>query len=201
MNKMFITFLTAGLLFTGFANAAGNKEAGKAKSATCAACHGADGNSTIAQNPNLAGQSADYLLKQLKEFKSMKRNNATMSGMVAALSEQDMEDLAAYYASNKAKPGAADETLVKQGELIYRAGNASKGLSACIGCHGPTGAGNAAAKFPALSSQHSDYIVTQLKAFSSGARANDAGDMMQNIASKMNPADMKAVASYIQGLN
>ena len=201
MNKMLLMCLTAGLLFNGYSFAAGDKEAGKAKSATCAACHGADGNSSIAANPKLAGQSADYLLKQLKEFKSKKRDNATMSGMVAGLSDQDMEDLAAFYASNKAKPGAADETLVKQGELIYRAGNASKGLSACIGCHGPKGAGNAAAKFPALSSQHSDYIVSQLKAFSTGARSNDAGNMMQNIAGKMNPADMKAVASYIQGLN
>lgn len=201
MNKMFIMLMAAGLLLTGFANAGGDKEAGKAKSAACAACHGVDGNSSIPLNPKLAGLSADYLLKQLKEFKSKKRDNATMSGMVAALSDQDMADLAAYYASNKAKPGSADETLVKQGELIYRAGNASKGLSACIGCHGPTGAGNAAAKFPGLSSQHADYIVSQLKAFSSGVRTNDAGNMMQNIAGKMNPADMKAVASYIQGLN
>jgi cytochrome c553 len=201
MKNTFVTFLAmVALVAAASVNAAGNKDAGKAKSAACAACHGADGNSSLAANPKLAGQSEGYLLKQLMEFKSGKRANATMSGMVAGLSEQDMADLAAYYASNKAKPGVADETLVKRGEQIYRAGDASKGLSACIGCHGPAGAGNSAAKFPALQGQHSEYIVSQLKAFSAGARANDAGKMMQNIAGKMNPADMEAVASYIQGL-
>ncbi len=201
MKNTFVTFLAmAALVGAGSVNAAGNKDAGKAKSAACAACHGVDGNSSIAQNPKLAGQSEGYLLKQLQEFKSKKRDNATMYGMVAALSDQDMADLAAYYASNKVKAGVADETLVKKGEQIYRSGDASKGLSACIGCHGPTGAGNPAAKFPALAGQHSEYTVSQLKIFSSGARANDAGNMMQNIAGKMNPADMKAVASYIQGL-
>jgi cytochrome c553 len=201
MKNTLVTFLAmVALVAAGSVNAAGNKEAGKAKSAACAACHGADGNSAIAQNPKLAGQSAGYLLKQLQEFKSKKRDNAVMYGMAAGLSDEDMADLAAYYASNKGKAGVADETLVMHGEQIYRSGDASKGLSACIGCHGPNGAGNPAAKFPALQGQHSDYVVSQLQAFSAGARANDAGKMMQNIAGKMNPADMKAVASYIQGL-
>ena len=201
MKNTFVTFLTmVALVAAASVNAAGNKDAGKTKSAACTACHGADGNSSIAANPKLAGQSEGYLLKQLLEFKSGKRANPTMSGMVAGLSEQDMADLAAYYASNKVKAGVADETLVKRGEQIYRSGDASKGLSACIGCHGPAGEGNSAAKFPALQGQHSDYTVSQLKIFSTGERANDAGKMMQNIAGKMNPADMKAVASYIQGL-
>jgi cytochrome c553 len=201
MKNTFVTFLAmVALMAAASVNAAGNKDAGKAKSAACAACHGADGNSSIAANPKLAGQSEGYLLKQLLEFKSGKRANPTMSGMVAGLSEQDMADLAAYYASNKVKAGVADETLVQRGEQIYRAGDASKGLSACIACHGPAGEGNSAAKFPALQGQHSDYTVSQLKIFSTGERANDAGKMMQNIAGKMNPADMKAVASYIQGL-
>jgi cytochrome c553 len=201
MKNTFVTFLAmVALVAAASVNAAGNKDAGKAKSAACAACHGADGNSSIAQNPKLAGQGEDYLLKQLQEFKSKKRDNATMYGMVVGLSAEDMADLAAYYASNKIKAGVADETLVKRGEQIYRSGDASKGLSACIGCHGPAGEGNSAAKFPAVQGQHSEYVDSQLKAFSAGARANDAGKMMQNIAGKMNPADMKAVASYIQGL-
>jgi len=198
---MFVTFVAmAALAAVGSVNAAGNKEAGKTKSASCAACHGADGNSASAVNPKLAGQSAAYLVKQMKEFKSKKRDNATMFGMVAALSDQDMEDIAAYFASNKAKAGAADEKLVTRGQLIYRAGDDSKGLPACIGCHGPAGKGIPSARFPALAGQHGDYTVSQLKAFSLGARANDAGKMMQTVAGKMNAADMKAVASYIEGL-
>ncbi len=200
MNKFVAFIAMAALMAAASVNAAGNKEAGKAKSATCAGCHAADGNSAIPANPKIAGQSEAYLLKQLMEFKSKKRDNAVMYGMVAGLSDQDMEDLAAYYSSNTAKPGVADETLVKTGEQIYRSGNASKGLSACIGCHGPNGKGIPSAKFPGLSGQHGEYVVSQLKAFSMGARANDAGSMMRNIAGKMNPADMAAVASYVQGL-
>ncbi|HEC28417.1 MAG TPA: cytochrome c4 [Gammaproteobacteria bacterium] len=200
MKKIFIMFAVLATFLTGAATAAGNQEAGKARSRACAGCHGTDGNSAIPQNPNLAGQGAAYLVKQMKEFKSKKRDNATMFGMVAALSDQDMEDIAAYFSANKAKGGKADARLVKQGEQIYRSGAASKGLSACIGCHGPTGAGNAAARFPALSGQHSEYTVNQLKAFSTGKRSNDAGKMMQNIAGKMNSSDMQAVAAYISGL-
>jgi len=200
MNKIVAFIAMAVMMTAGSVNAAGDKEAGKTKSATCAGCHGNDGNSSIPLNPKIAGQSEAYLLKQLQEFKSKKRDNATMYGMVAGLSDQDMQDLAAYYAGNKTKAGTADETLVTKGEQIYRSGNASKGLSACIGCHGANGKGIPSAKFPALSGQHSDYVISQLKAFSDGSRANDGGSMMQNIAGKMNPADMKAVASYIQGL-
>jgi len=202
MKKIFVTCLAmAALVATGSVNAAGNKDAGQTKSAACAGCHAADGNSTISANPKLAGQHADYLVKQMKEFKSKKRDNAIMFGMVAALSDQDMADIAAYYSSKTVKTGDADKALYKKGETIYRAGNASKGLSACVGCHAPNGAGIAAAKFPSLAGQHSDYVVAQLKAFSAGKRANDAGKMMQNIAGKMNDADMKAVAAYIQGLH
>lgn len=200
MNKLIACLIMAPLLAAGSAFAAGDKEAGKAKSAACAACHSADGNSAIPMNPKLAGQSEAYLLKQLKEFKSKKRENATMYGMVAGLSEQDMEDLAAYYASHTIKVGSADEKLMKKGEQIYRAGDASKGISACMGCHGPNGRGIPSANFPAIGGQHSDYVVSQLKAFSAGQRANDGGKMMQNIAGKMNAKDMEAVASYVQGL-
>lgn len=200
MKKILIIVAVLATFLSGAATAAGNREAGKARSGACAGCHGADGNSAIAQNPNLAGQGAAYLVKQMKEFKSKRRDNATMFGMVATLSGQDMEDIAAYFSANKAKGGKADAKRVKQGERIYRSGTASKGLSACIGCHGPTGAGNVAARFPALSGQHSEYTVNQLKAFSTGKRSNDAGKMMQNIAGKMNSSDMQAVATYIRGL-
>ncbi|NOY67828.1 MAG: cytochrome c4 [Gammaproteobacteria bacterium] len=201
MKKMFVTLVAmSALAVVGSVNAAGNKDAGKAKSAACAACHGADGNSAAAINPNLAGQSAAYMVKQLKEFKSKKRDNPTMFGMASGLSDQDMEDLAAYFASQKAKGGSADEKLVKKGQLIYRSGDDGKGLPACIGCHGPAGKGIPSAKFPSLAGQYADYTVTQLKAFSLGKRDNDAGKMMQTVAGKMNSADMKAVASYIQGL-
>lgn len=201
MKKMFVTFVAmSALAVVGSVNAAGNKDAGKAKSAACAACHGADGNSAAAINPNLAGQSAAYMVKQLKEFKSKTRDNPTMFGMASGLSDQDMEDLAAYFSSQKAKGGSADEKLVKKGQLIYRSGDDGKGLPACIGCHGPAGKGIPSAKFPSLAGQYADYTVTQLKAFSLGKRDNDAGKMMQTVAGKMNTADMKAVASFIQGL-
>ena len=201
MNKQFFAILSlVMLMLSGVVNAAGNVEAGKAKSGVCVGCHAADGNSVIVANPKLAGQGAAYIAKQLQDFKTNKRDNAVMFGMVQGLSDADMMDLGAFYASNKVKVGKADKNLIKRGEEIYRAGDASKGLSACIGCHGPTGTGNPAAKFPALSGQHADYTVAQLKSFSLGKRANDTGEMMQSISGKMNDADMKAVASYIQGL-
>ncbi|HRF61494.1 MAG TPA: c-type cytochrome, partial [Candidatus Competibacter sp.] len=180
--------------------AAGDATAGKAKSATCAACHGPDGNSTIAQYPKLSGQSADYLVKQLQEFKSGARANPIMLGMVAPLSAQDMEDLAAYFASQPVTRAAADPALAPQGEALFRGGNLSSGIAACSACHGANGAGNPAAKFPAIAAQHADYTQAQLKAFRAMERTNDAGQMMRNITVKMTDPEIKAVASYIQGL-
>ena len=200
-NTLMIFVAAIAMAGFGLAQAAGDKEAGKTKSAVCAGCHGADGNSAVAMYPKLAGQNEGYLLKQLKEFKSKARDNAIMAGQVAALSDQDMEDLAAYFSSQKVKPGSADEKLVKAGEKLYRAGDAAAGISACIGCHGPTGAGNPMAKFPSLSGQQSEYVVAQLKAFRSGTRTNDAGKMMRNITERMTDAEIQAVASYIQGLH
>ncbi|MBK8181401.1 MAG: cytochrome c4 [Candidatus Competibacteraceae bacterium] len=180
--------------------AAGDATAGKAKSTTCAACHGPDGNSAVTQYPKLAGQSADYLLKQLQEYKSGARVNPIMLGMVAPLSPQDMEDLAAYYASQQVARAAADKTLAPQGEALFRGGNLNSGVSACAACHGAVGAGNPAAKFPAIAAQHTEYLETQLKAFRAMERTNDAGQMMRNIAAKMTDPEIKAVSSYIQGL-
>jgi len=201
MKKLVVIAATCALLGSATAAlAAGDPTAGKAKSAVCAACHNADGNSTITQYPNLGGQSADYLIKQLQEFKSGARVNAIMVGMVAPLSSQDMEDLAAFFASQQIARGAADPTLAPAGETIFRGGNLTSGVAACAACHGATGAGNPAAKFPALAGQHAEYVETQLKAFRAMERANDAGQMMRGVAARMTDPEIKAVASYVQGL-
>ncbi|MDO9220618.1 MAG: c-type cytochrome [Thiobacillus sp.] len=166
----------------------------------CAACHAVDGNSVAAANPKLAGLNAEYINKQLVEFKSGARKNAIMSGMVANLTPQDMLNLAAYYSAQQPKPATSkDQALALQGQKIYRGGVMGAGVPACASCHGPQGKG-IPAQFPRLAGQHSDYIYTQLNAFRVEARANDAAKMMRTIAAKMTDADMKAVASYIQGL-
>jgi len=201
MKKLLIIASIASIAVLGVAHAAGDAEAGKTKSAMCAACHGADGNSAAPNFPKLAGQHADYITKQLVQFKSGERTDATMNGMVAALSEQDMADLGAFYASQKGTVGKAAEDKVALGETIYRAGNAASGVAACAACHGPQGAGNPMAKFPNLSGQHADYTALQLKNFRSAARANDAGSMMRGVAKKMSDTEIEAVAQYIQGLH
>ncbi|MDP1929455.1 MAG: c-type cytochrome [Thiobacillus sp.] len=166
----------------------------------CAACHAVDGNSVAAANPKLAGLNAEYINKQLTEFKSGARKNAIMSGMVANLTPQDMLNLSAYYSTQQPKPATSkDQALALQGQKIYRGGVMGAGVPACASCHGPQGKG-IPAQFPRLAGQHSDYIYTQLNAFRVEARANDAAKMMRTIAAKMTDADMKAVASYIQGL-
>ncbi|MBK8509228.1 MAG: c-type cytochrome [Candidatus Competibacter sp.] len=201
MKKYVVIAATCALLGSAtIALAAGDPAAGKAKSATCAACHTADGNSINPQYPKLAGQSADYLFKQLQDYKSGARANPIMLGMVAPLSPQDMEDLAAYFASQQVARAAADPKLAPQGEALFRGGNLNSGVAACAACHGAVGAGNPAAKFPALAAQHSEYLEVQLKAFRAMERANDAGQMMRAIAAKMSDPEIKAVASYIQGL-
>ncbi len=166
----------------------------------CAACHAADGNSVAAANPKLAGLNAEYLNKQLVEFKSGARKNAIMSGMVANLSAQDMLNLAAYYSAQQPKAGTSkDEALALQGQKIYRGGVQGAGVPACASCHGAQGQG-IPVQFPRLAGQHGDYIYSQLNSFRLGTRTNDGAKMMRSIATKMSDADMKAVASYIQGL-
>ncbi len=188
----------------------GDAEAGKGKSAICAACHLADGNSPVPAPgapetliyPKIAGQHESYLYKQLLAFKSGQRQNATMAGMVAALNEQDMRDLAAYYSRQKITPGAANEDLVKAGQAIYRGGIKDKKVPACISCHSPTGLGVPAANYPRLGGQHAAYVETQLKRFKDGNHLGDAhGSMMQDIAARLSEAETKAVASYINGLH
>jgi cytochrome c553 len=198
--------LTLGLLtlviLNGASQAAGDPAAGKEKSASCAACHGADGNSVNPEWPKLAGQHEGYLVKQLTYFKDGERVNETMKGMASNLTEQDREDLAAYYSSQKVKIGAADPSLVEFGQKIYRSGNASSGVAPCMGCHGPNGAGNPASNYPALRGQNAQYVENQLRGFASGQRHNEnAKKMMQILASRMTDREIRAVASYIQGLH
>jgi len=166
----------------------------------CVACHAADGNSPTAANPKIAGMNAEYLNKQLVNFKSGERKNAVMAGIVKDLSPQDMQNLAAYFSAQQPKPGTSkDLELARTGEKIYRGGVQGAGVPACASCHGPQGKGMPV-QFPRLAGQHADYTYKQLNAFRVEARANDAAKMMRTIAAKMTDADMKAVAAYIQGL-
>lgn len=171
----------------------------------CAACHGADGNSQIPANPKLAGQHAEYLLKQLRNFKSQdgkpaERVNGIMGGMVAALSDDDMKGLAAHFASQQLKPESAkNKASIELGQRLWRAGDLKRGIPACAACHGPAGAG-LPAQYPRLSGQFADYTEAQLKSFRAGERANDPAKMMRTIALKMTDPEIKAVSDYAAGL-
>lgn len=207
-----ITIVAALLVgLTGVVHAAGNTEAGKTKSASCAACHGADGNSLAATPnfPNLAGQSEAYLYKQMKDFKDSKRKDPTMNAMIMALDDQAMQDVAAYYAGQKLAPGQADPALVDAGKAIYKGGISEIGVPACMACHGPAGSGNPGSGYPQLASQKSVYVEKQLKDFRTAAqsmggepvgRVNDASKMMRNAVKRMSDPEIKAVAQYILGL-
>jgi cytochrome c553 len=182
--------------------AAGDPVAGKDKAAQCASCHGADGNSLNPEWPKLAGQHADYLVKQLQYFEAGERENVTMKPMASVLDAQGRQDVAAYYATQKVSAGKADPELVELGERIYRSGNPESGVAPCMGCHGPNGAGNPAALYPALRGQHAQYIENQLHGFAEGKRVNEnAKKMMQLLARRMTNREMRAVSSYIQGLH
>jgi cytochrome c553 len=171
----------------------------------CASCHAADGNSTLSVNPVLAGQHADYILKQLMNFRSLdgkpaERLNAVMAGMVASLSAGDMRNLAAYFESQKRKPRVArDPELARLGQAIYRGGILARNLAACTACHGPNGTGMPA-QFPRLAGQFPEYTTAQLRAFRSGERANDPNRMMRAVAEKLSDREIAALADYIAGL-
>ncbi|WP_353247858.1 c-type cytochrome [Salinisphaera sp. T31B1] len=179
----------------------GDAEAGQQKAAVCAACHGPKGNMESAQFPKLAGQGAPYIYEQLKLFKSGERNNAIMMGQASGLSDADMKNLAVYFAAQQTKPGVADETIAPAGAVLYHGGNPDKNTPACAGCHGPSGLGNAAAKFPHLSGQNPQYIVTQLTAYRDGTRSGYRNaTIMNGVAERLSDADIKALASYVSGL-
>jgi cytochrome c553 len=172
--------------------------AGKAKAATCAACHGADGNSLVPMYPKLAGQNAEYITKQLKEFKSGVRKDPVMAGMAAALSEQDMTELGAYFASQK--PTAGNGSNSSLGQKLYFGGDVSRGITACIACHGTSGKGMAKAGFPAVENQSVEYLTTQLTKFRTGARDNDRNSMMRNITKRLKKKDIEALTQFMSSM-
>jgi cytochrome c553 len=210
MNRLLAALAAVGLLWAAQAAAQGAAKPDVAKGEQvakqiCAACHAADGNSAIAANPKLAGQFPEYLHKQLVNFKprggkKAERDNAVMAGMVASLSDGDMRDVAAYYASQKLRPAAAgSRELAAQGQKLWRGGNAASSVPACAGCHGPDGAG-IPSQFPRLAGQFAEYVEAQLKLFRASGRANDPNGMMRGVAARMSDQEIKAVAEYAAGL-
>jgi cytochrome c553 len=185
---------------SGASLAAGNAEAGAAKAVVCQACHGANGVSINAEWPNLAGLGADYITQQLVNFKEGKRQNPVMMPNAMTLSHEDMEDLAAYFTNLPSPSLEADPSFWKAGEKLYRGGDAVRGIPACQACHGATGLGAEAAKFPALHGQQSVYVVKQLTDYASGARTTGPNNIMQTIAKRLSADDMRNVAAYVQGL-
>jgi cytochrome c553 len=206
--KRFLIVVTAILGSISAAYAEGDIEAGKAASVTCAACHGADGNAAVTIYPKLAGQHAKYLEKQLHEFKlgmqsggKEGRYDPVMSGMAMPLDDKSIADLAAYYASQKATPGATPKDVIEAGNGLYRGGDPERGLPACLACHGPRGVGSSLANFPTISGQHPDYIKKQLENFRSGSRANDMNGMMRDIAKKLTDEEIEVLSKYLAGLH
>jgi cytochrome c553 len=203
-SRLFLSLMPlfiAGSLLSGSAEAAGSAEAGKAKSVTCSACHGMDGNSLNPEWPSIAGQHESYLIKSLNSFRSGERKNVLMSGMAMPLSDEDIKDLAAYFSQQKRAPNVADPTLVVAGERLYRGGNSDSGVPACLACHGPAGRGNPPAVWPTIAGQHAPYAAAQLRAYRSKERSTD-GDtqMMRNVSAMLTDDEIKSVTSYIQGL-
>jgi cytochrome c553 len=183
--------------------AQGSASAGQSKAAVCAACHGADGNSINPLWPSLAGQHPEYVTRQIMAFKAGHREDVLMASFAAPLSDQDIADLAAYFADQTLTPKGADPALVEPGERLYRAGDAGRGIPACIACHGPAGQGNPLAGYPVVAGQHATYIANTLQAYAAGTRRSDEGVnlMMRDIAAQLSEEEMQAVASYMQGLH
>ena len=210
MKKMILGFVAV-LGFTVASSltfADGDATAGQAKTAMCAGCHGADGNSPAATFPKLAGQGEKYLAKQLGDIKAGTRKVLEMTGMLNAFSDQDLADIAAYYASKSIQMAGAKEANLERGEALYRGGNMETGVPACTGCHSPSGQGNAPAGYPALGGQFSQYTAKQLRAFRTGAhepeneagRSNDNVKIMRGVAANMSDIEIEAVANFIAGL-
>jgi len=208
-NLLIILSLALGLAHSAVA---GDAAAGKNQTMVCGACHGADGNSAAPTFPKLAGQGEKYLVKQLQDIRDGARPVPTMAGQLTGKSDEDLADIAAFYASQAASGGQADPALVELGARVYRGGVADRGVAACTACHGARGGGNAPAGFPALAGQHADYVADQLRKFRSGAensleqdpnaRVNDGDSrMMRDIAEGMSDNQIKAVASFVAGLH
>jgi cytochrome c553 len=178
----------------------GHADAGASKAAVCTACHGPTGNSVNPDWPSLAGLGGDYVAEQLKNFKDGKRNNPVMMPIAAPLQPQDMADLGAYFATLSNTGLEADPSYWQAGEKLYRGGDTARGIPACLACHGPTGKGNSAAKFPALRGQQSGYFTKQLNDYASGARTTDSNAIMQTVAKRLSPEDIRNLAAYVKGI-
>lgn len=198
MKKVIGVILT--FLFAASVNA-GDATKGKAKTGVCAGCHNADGNSPLAINPKIAGQGAKYLAKQLHDFKSGARENATMKPMADMLSDEDIQNVAAFYATQKVQHMAVEEKFIEPGQKLYRDGDADRDVPACIACHGPSGNGMPSAGFPALGGQHAEYTKAQLLAFRDGKRDNDANNVMRDVVRKMSDEQIEAISKYLAGLH
>jgi cytochrome c553 len=200
-HRPFYIFILCLFITAQSAWAGGDAASGKRKVESCNACHGADGNSLIPSNPKLAGQGERYLLKQLKNVQTGEREIAMMVGQLDHFNDQDLADIAAFYAAQTQTHSFSEEKWVSLGREIYRNGNPDRGIPSCTGCHGPSGTGNAPAGFPMLAGQHAEYLAIQLRHFSIGNRHNDGeGKVMRDIAERMNDNEIQAVASYIAGL-
>lgn len=204
MKQNMIKFLMPALLLMSVNVLAGDAEKGQTLSATCAACHGMDGNSINPTWPSLAGQHEAYLERQIKLFKSGARVDPLMAPMVAALSDQDVADLSAYFSSQKLKMKAANPDLVELGKKIYQGGDKERNIPACMSCHGPTGQGNPISGYPVVANQHATYTAIQLRAYKAGRKIADQddvnGQIMADVAMYMTEDEIDAVASYLQGL-
>ncbi|QIL85542.1 cytochrome c4 [Vibrio sp. HDW18] len=205
MNKLALIIM---VFASGSVWAQADIEAGKAKSITCAACHGSDGNSQLTNYPKLAGQHQKYLYKQLTDLKlgassggQQGRYDPVMSAMAMPLNEQDIADLAAYFSSLPISSNTTPPEVVEQGRVLYSAGDASRSLTACIACHGPRGNGSELSGFPKISGQHADYIKAQLQKFRASTRSNDMNEMMRDIAHKLTDADIDTLSQYVGGLH
>lgn len=199
-NFRSIVLLTLALVYSAGAAAEGSAEAGKTKSAVCAACHGVDGNSVNPEWPSLAGQHGAYIASQIGHYQNGARQNVLMSPQASALSDQDIQDLAAYFSAQSLQPKEADPDLLARGERLYRGGDVDRGITACIACHGPRGQGNPLAGYPVVAGQHSTYLAGQLRLYASGERHSDPNQMMRSIARRMTEQDILAISSYMQGL-
>ena len=205
MNKKWLVMAAPAALVLGMLAwpvLAGDPEAGEALAESCAACHGADGNSNNPEWPKIAGQNERYLRDSLKAYRDGQRQDPLMMGEAANLSDEDIANLAAYYAAQDVQIGSADPELVELGEQIYRGGNTETGVSACMACHSPSGSGNAPAGYPAVSGQHAAYNAAALRAYANGERTGSMNaEMMQSIAERMSDEEIEAVSSYMEGLH
>jgi cytochrome c553 len=192
--------LLAALGCSASAYAAGSVEAGQAKAATCAACHGVDGNSANPEWPSLAGQHVSYLTRQLQAFRSGERQNVLMSPMAMILSDEDVADLAAFFSAQSIRGGEAEPSKAALGLRVYRSGDVGRGVMACAGCHGPAGRGIPGPGYASIQGQHATYVAAQLRAYRAGERGTDPNQMMRNVAALLSDEEIDAVASYLQGL-